>query len=237
MVTDVDTLTDKFSRFFAEDIRNADRISSPGSQYVIQLLRGGRIGDHWLNGDGRAALDIGCGNGFNLVSLARMGWRVSGCDTSDRIVGIARSNAERFGADAEVRVGTNTALPYPDAMFDLVLSMNVVHYAPDEATLDATVREYARVMVPGGLLVMSTNHPSNWLLAGAENVGGNMHVVAVESDFRSGERLYVFRNPAHIRRKLNPFFSNIRVGRNSLYFVDRNLSHFIVLAERRRKPL
>jgi SAM-dependent methyltransferase len=55
---------------------------------------------------------------------------------------------------------TAEALPFPDAVFDLVMAMDIIEHVDDD---EPVFRELARVLRPGGMLVMSSPlHPDNW---------------------------------------------------------------------------
>jgi len=95
---------------------------------------------------GLRLLDAGCGTGFNLVALARFG-RATGIDLS--------AEAIRFCRERGVRVaqGGLLALPFAAASFDVVTSFDVIYH--DWVRDDrAAVSELARVLRPGGLLLV-----------------------------------------------------------------------------------
>lgn len=55
--------------------------------------------------------------------------------------------------------GTADALPFPDAVFDLVMAIDIIEHMDDEPVF----REFARVIRPGGTLVLSSPlHPNSW---------------------------------------------------------------------------
>jgi len=55
---------------------------------------------------------------------------------------------------------TAEALPFPDAVFDLVMAMDIIEHVDDD---EPVFRELARVLRPGGMLVMSSPlHPDSW---------------------------------------------------------------------------
>ena len=91
-------------------------------------------------------LDAGCGTGNNLRHLARYG-RAVGVDISEQALLFCRSRGVA-AARAEL-----LALPFPDGRFDCVTSLDVIYHrwVPDDA---AAVREMARVLRPGGLLLL-----------------------------------------------------------------------------------
>ena len=91
-------------------------------------------------------LDAGCGTGNNLVHLARHG-RAVGVDLSEEALRFCRTRGV-----AAARGGL-MALPFADSAFDCVTSFDVIYHrwVLDDA---AAVREMARVLRPGGLLLV-----------------------------------------------------------------------------------
>jgi 2-polyprenyl-3-methyl-5-hydroxy-6-metoxy-1,4-benzoquinol methylase len=103
-----------------------------------------------------AFLDAGCGDGRYLAALAaELPVRRAGADISERILETA---AQRVAA--EYRQATLEALPFGDGEFDLVLCTQVIEHVLDA---DAAVAELARVLRPGGALVISTDNASNYV--------------------------------------------------------------------------
>ncbi len=102
---------------------------------------------------GALILDAGCGSGRMLDELVDYG-RVAGIDASPRGVEAARARGH-----ADVQVGSVDQLPYPDSLFDLVTSLDVIeHVHHDERAL----RELWRVTRPGGYL-LATVPAYRWL--------------------------------------------------------------------------
>jgi SAM-dependent methyltransferase len=97
-----------------------------------------------------AALELGCGIGVVSALLAETyGMRVCGVDLDPEQVRRARAmhgEAPRLA----FRVEDATRLGFADASFDLVVAQNVFHHIPDWR---AAVREVARVLRPGGIVV------------------------------------------------------------------------------------
>ena len=96
---------------------------------------------------GRDVLDVGCGQGIDLVRYARTGARVTGIDLTPRHVELARRHLEAAGLAGKVVVGDAEQLPFDDDSFDRVSSNGVLHHTPDIA---AALREIRRVLRPGG---------------------------------------------------------------------------------------
>lgn len=101
-------------------------------------------------GAGARVLDVGCGAGDLLAHLDRLGLTAAGVDPAPGMVAYAR---DRVPA-ADVRLGGAEELPWPDGSFDLVISVNALHFAED---VPAALAELARVTVPGGHVAVA-----NW---------------------------------------------------------------------------
>ena len=110
--------------------------------------------------DGTHALDAACGTGRHAGYLAGAGFETIGIDATPAMLDVAR---ESFPA-VDFRVGRLEALPVDDASCDVVTSALAVCHAPD---LDAVFDEFARVLRPGGTLILSDPHPSSVQFGGA----------------------------------------------------------------------
>lgn len=114
-------------------------------------------------GDERV-LDVGCGSGAVLIALAQRltGGSAEGVDLwrskdqSGNDPARTWENARSYGVADRVRLHTAdmTELPFPDASFDIVTSALAVHNIPNSAGRDQAVAEIARVLKPGGRLVL-----------------------------------------------------------------------------------
>lgn len=101
----------------------------------------------------QAILDVGCGTGYLLRVLAGRcpeARKLAGIDPARSMVDVAR----RSSPDPRIAVAVGTAeqIRYPDSTFDLVLSTTSFdHWASQEAG----IRECARVLAPGGHLILA----------------------------------------------------------------------------------
>jgi ubiquinone/menaquinone biosynthesis C-methylase UbiE len=101
---------------------------------------------------GRLTLDVGCGEGRVTRDLKARGHRVVGIDAAPSMVAAARE-ADPGG---EYVVASATELPFQDGAADLVVAFMVLMDLDD---MPAGLREIARVLPPGGVLVAPVVHP------------------------------------------------------------------------------
>jgi ubiquinone/menaquinone biosynthesis C-methylase UbiE len=106
-----------------------------------------KAGDHWL--------DLACGTGAVSERAARAGADVVGVDLAPVLIETARERAREQGLKIDYRIGDCERLEgIDDASFDVVSSTCGIMFAPDH---DATARELARVVRPGGRIGLA-----NW---------------------------------------------------------------------------
>jgi ubiquinone/menaquinone biosynthesis C-methylase UbiE len=103
---------------------------------------------------GTRLLDVGCGAGQLTLPAARKGIRVTGLDLAANLVQQARTKAAAEGLKVQVDEGDAEDLPYPDASFDVVMSLIGSMFAPRPELVAA---EMYRVCRPGGNIIMG-----NW---------------------------------------------------------------------------
>ncbi|UCH33011.1 MAG: class I SAM-dependent methyltransferase [Armatimonadota bacterium] len=106
---------------------------------------------------GRMVLDAGCGEGYNTRLLARQGATMTGADISTKMIELARAEEQRepLGIRYEAASISDLSL-FADATFDAVVSTMALM---DCADYEGTIREFQRVLRPGGLLAFNVCHP------------------------------------------------------------------------------
>jgi ubiquinone/menaquinone biosynthesis C-methylase UbiE len=119
-----------------------------------QLVEAEHLTRYWWAADyveGRRVLDAGCGIGYGAaLMLAAGAGSVAGIDLAEDVVAAAAAAAP---AGVDFDTGDVRALPYGDDTFDVATCFEVIEHVDDQA---ATLAELARVLAPGGLLLLSS---------------------------------------------------------------------------------
>ncbi len=102
-------------------------------------------------------LDGGCGEGTSSRALARAGARVSAVDLSEKMIENAKRFEESNPHGVSYFLGSAAKMPFEDATFDLVTSWMALS---DMSGYAEVIKEFARVLRPGGRLMFCVRHPS-----------------------------------------------------------------------------
>jgi ubiquinone/menaquinone biosynthesis C-methylase UbiE len=116
------------------------------------------------------AIDIGCGTGTNVITLANTGWSVVGVDFAPRAIKLARQKANKAGLQAEFLVRDATKLQEVSGPFDLAFDLGCFHGIPSEGRAKY-LQQLQRILAPGGFWLMygflkaDTDQPGTGLAA------------------------------------------------------------------------
>lgn len=105
------------------------------------------------------ALDVACGTGRHAAWLHAAGHRTFGVDATPEMLDVARARVP----DAEFRLGDFTNLPFADDTFDFAICALALTHLRDPTP---AIRELARVVRPGGRVVLTDAHPTFVLIQG-----------------------------------------------------------------------
>lgn len=97
------------------------------------------------------AIDLGCGTGTNVITLAKTGWQVTGVDFAARAIQIAKRKVKNAGVSANLFVDDVTQLKNINAQFDLVLDIGCFHAVSPKADY---LRQLNRILAPNGFWLM-----------------------------------------------------------------------------------
>ena len=106
-------------------------------------------------GEAESVLDIGCGTGLFVNSLAAKGTITSavGIDVSSRALTAAIAASQLLTHDQKVEFRAHdVAAGLPDGQFDLVSMIDVMHHVEPDSQLNA-LREAISRLAPGGILL------------------------------------------------------------------------------------
>jgi ubiquinone/menaquinone biosynthesis C-methylase UbiE len=101
----------------------------------------------------KKVLDVGCGNGRNLIYFLRNDYEVFGVDPNPHAITTVKELSATLAPHNPLEnfcVGSAENLPYANTTFDLLICSAVLHFAKDESQFDTMLRSMFRTLKPGG---------------------------------------------------------------------------------------
>jgi ubiquinone/menaquinone biosynthesis C-methylase UbiE len=147
---------------------------------------------------GRDVLEVGCGTGLILRTVAPVARRAVGIDLSLGMLNVAKERG------LEVEQASVTSLPFPDASFDVTYSFKVLAHVED---IQRALSEVSRVTRPGGRLFLEfyNRHSLRYLvrrLRGRQTVGQEIY----------DDQVYIrYDRPSDILRRLEPDLLHVNI--------------------------
>jgi len=170
---------------------------------VVLDMMGGLVGIRLL--------DVGCGDGMLICTAAVRGAMVTGIDADPAMLAAARQRMAQAGLEATLREGRVEELPFPDASFDVVISVTVLCFVGDT---EHALREMARVLRPGGRLVIGElGRWSTW--AALRRVRGWLG----STTWRAAR----FRTPGELRTLVQEAGLSVTAIQGAVYYPPANL--------------
>jgi SAM-dependent methyltransferase len=123
--------------------------------------------------DGANVLNVGCFYPIDEIMFVHRVKRWTATDLGEETIRVAQVAAREALSDElfsrlEFAVADGTALPFEDAVFDVVVSMSTVDHVPDATGRQRFINEMARVARPGGRIVLTV--PNRWSRSYARRV-------------------------------------------------------------------
>ena len=132
----------KFSKIYSDNFETQDKV---GNKRFYEFLS-------TVDLEGKRLLDIGCGDGSDLVIFEKMKAVPAGIDPSEDFV---KSTKERF-PNLTVLAGKGEDIPFPERAFDIVVSKYALQTS---SNIPKVLEEVARVLKEGGYFIFLSKHP------------------------------------------------------------------------------
>lgn len=109
------------------------------------------------------AIDIGCGTGTNIITLANAGWQVTGFDFASRAVQIAKRKLKQAGVLANLFNDDATQMKQVRGQFELALDLGCFHGIQNKV---GYLTQLTRILAPSGFWLMYGFFKTDPLLSG-----------------------------------------------------------------------
>ena len=219
---------------WAEELkRESDRNNYPQwpNEVMLKVLFGSYLKNKFILQENADVLDVGCFFGNNLFPFAIKGANCFGVDIHKDIVEKADIIFKDKGYVGNFTQGSNSSIPHPDNTFDLLISVNTIHYEPSRESITKAIEEFKRVLKPGGRFYISTVGSNHDIRKKAIKIEDNLYEIN-DWDFRDGQNFHFFEDKNDLVNFLNGFFVNVEVGEITEQLMKQTLGFYIASGEK-----
>ena len=183
--------------------------------------------------EGKRILDIGFGDGRNFPLLHDLGFEIHGVEVTDEICELTRQRMQRMGIAARLDVGRNALLPHADRSFDYLLASSSCYYVDPGSTFDDNLAEFARVLAPGGVFVLTLPAMESFVFKdGVQLGGGHVLIQADPYGLRNGYVLRRFESKEEIRETFSRYFGDFAFGYCDSDYYGQQFALWLVVCKR-----
>jgi SAM-dependent methyltransferase len=181
---------------------------------------------------GSKILDIGFGDGRCFPLLHNNGFKIYGIEITDEIINLCEQRMLRLGIKVVLKKGTNSAIPFEDNFFDYILASSSCYYVDSGTTFSDHLREYNRVLKPGGIFVASLAAPDSFIFKDSIERDGLCEIVNDPYGVRNGCMLRRFRSEDEIRSVFGKYFDSFSFGLCKDDFYGSQVDLFLLVCKR-----
>jgi SAM-dependent methyltransferase len=165
-------------------------------------------------------IDVGCGTGNASLILAARGANVIGVDPSRRLLEVAQATAAAAGLAARFEAGEAAQLPLVGSSAEAIASVFGVIFASDAV---AATAEFARVLKPGGRIVLSA-----WLPEGALAAQATLRreLVGRVRPQGPGPALFAWHDHGALAELFSPYGFEVTMSEHIIEFTDSSPSAY-----------
>jgi SAM-dependent methyltransferase len=178
--------------------------------------------------------DLGCGDGRNLVLFHDLGFETHGVEITEDIVDFTNDRLKAVeGIDVTIRVGSNDNIPYQDNFFDYLLSWGACYYMGGQTDFQAYVKEFARVLRPGGYLILLIPKSTHFIFRDSVTLRHGYEVIQNDPvGIRNGEILRMFSDEKEIRTEFGEYFEDFTIGSQEDDCFGEDFHTYLVVCQR-----
>ena len=123
------------------------------------------------------AIDLGCGTGTNILTLAKTGWQVTGIDFAPRAIQIAKRKLKQQNIQAQLLVGDVTHFKV-NSQFDLALDIGCFHGVKNKADY---LTQLDKILAPNGFWLIYGFFKSDPHLSGPGLVDTDLNMISAQA--------------------------------------------------------
>jgi len=182
------------------------------NEVLVKIIFGNYLKNNININSNFKVLDVGCGFGNNLKPFLEIGCQCYGTEITQEMAIQTKNILKQTGYNADIVHGKNSSLPFNNNFFNLLISVNTIHYEEKEEKVQDALKEFNRVLNVNGRLVLLTVGPEHTIIKRSKVIKANEYEIQ-NYDFRDGTQFYCANSKKYLEYILSKYFCEIETGR------------------------
>lgn len=150
------------------NVKEYNRVYSLGQNHKYPNLNLVRVQKKYFINSYGTLLDFGCGSGENSIFLSECGYKVFSLDAADQALKVVKKKNQRLENKLKIILFSDSKkLPFKNNFFDYIVCLSVISLLGSKKNIKKLIKEFRRVLKPGGKLVIDINAPKGDFIKGA----------------------------------------------------------------------
>lgn len=176
-------------------------------------------------------LEVGIFSGNNSRFFLENQYTLSGSELNQEMIELCKENLTRLKYRIpKLAIGDNTNLAYENNTFDLLVSINTIHYSSGENSNKA-IAEFCRVLKPGGWAIIETPGSEHFAVRQSDREDV-LKYIWHSGGFREGEEFGFFDTAEHFRTSLLKKFSEVQICRRLETYPEVTLDFWMAICKK-----
>tara|TARA_B100000989_G_scaffold135539_1_gene100718 strand:+ start:4543 stop:5244 length:702 start_codon:yes stop_codon:yes gene_type:complete len=186
------------------------------TEWIIKALLGRHNNlPNQVHNNGRA-LDIGFGDGRNIILLSEIGYEVNGIEIDERICKTVGKFLSEKKISCSLNKGYNHKTGFKTNFFDLVIASNSLYYT--NIDIETCLNEVVRILKKDKPFVFNIIGEKNYLLKNSEIIENNYAIISDDPlGLRNGQKVFFCKSIKNLSSLLSLYFKTFFIGE---YTVD-----------------
>jgi ubiquinone/menaquinone biosynthesis C-methylase UbiE len=218
-------IVEEYSNYFQ---KTKNDILHPTEWIIKALIGNHNVLPNQIHGKGKA-LDIGFGDGRNMILLSEIGYEVNGSEIDTRICNTVEEQFRKRYIKCCLKKGYNHQIDFTSNYFDLIIASSSLYYTNYD--IDVNLNEGIRVLKPGKPFVFNIIANKSYLLKDAEFIDNDYAIIKKDPlGIRNGQKVFYCKNEKRLKSKLSLFFNHFYIGEYNVRHWDYVEHYYTIFA-------
>lgn len=195
--------------------------------YIIQSFFSNSYSKINFKGNKKAkVLDIGTLYLNNLLPFGDRGHKLYATEINENTVSFLKKLHKN---KCIIKLGTNRNLPFKNNFFDIILSINTIHYEKNMEDMEKAIIEFKRVLKKNGILFIRTVAPDHFFKKKKTlRIKKNIYKCIDKREIRYGQNFTYFENKLQLNNFLKKHFKVFEIGEVYEKFPKRIVNSYMI---------